>query len=174
MEETWEFFAPFAHIPGRLEWCRIRSPTHGVFDTCIVLGDSTADAATVYVNDDSGEAFMAERYPECTTIRVHAGDLRMRESPDGRRLHCRLVAHEGPLRRAEVAFLAQGRVPRQTPYGGQGRPVWGSRYTCWGVDLEYDAELHGILRWEDEREVLSGTPGILTVGSCAKITPLAG
>lgn len=171
-ETVWEFYAPFAHLPGRLEWCRIRGPTHGVLDTCIVLGETAADPATVYVNSEAGERFMSDRFPECSTFRVASRSLGIQESVDRLRLHARLHADDGPLRRAEMAFTARSDVPRQVEYGGHGRPVWGGRFTCWGVDLEVDADVHGIIRWEGEREALAGTPGILTLGSMGRLEPL--
>lgn len=168
----WEFYAPFAHLPGRLEWCRIRSPTHGVFDTCIVLGKSTAEPASVYVDSEAGQRFMAQRFPQCSTHRVDAARLSIQESSGGRRVHGRLRAEAGPLRRAEMVFVARGDVPRQVEYGGQGLPVWGSDHTCWGVDLELDAEVHGLVHWEARREALAGAEGILTLGSMGRLTPV--
>src|ERR1051326_372296 len=92
---AYEFFAPFAHLPGRVELCRIRSPTHGVFDTCIVLGASPAVPATVYVNSTLGAAFLAERYPECTAVRVAPSGLTVAESADGRTVTGTLRAEAG-------------------------------------------------------------------------------
>ncbi len=160
-----EFYAPFAHLPGRIEWCRIHASTHGSFDCCIILGDSTADPATVYVNDDIGEDFMADRFPECTTIRLPAKSLRMQESQHGRRLHCHLNATEGPVRSVDMAFVAEAGKPREQAYGGEGKPVWGSKFTCRGVDLELDCAVHGVVNWADGPEPLAATQGILTVGS---------
>ncbi len=167
-----EFYGPFAHIPGRLEWCRIRSPTHGVFDTCIVIEQTTSDPVTVYVNADNGEAFMHDRFPECTTIRVPADALQMLESDGGHRLDCHLTADDGPLRAVHMTFQAAHAKPRQVPYGGQGRPVWGSRYTCDGIDLELDADVVGKMQRHDGARDLRGSPGIITVGSMGKLTLL--
>src|SRR5690349_7900651 len=94
---AYEFFAPFAHLEGRFEWCRIRSPTHGVFDCFIVLGKSTAEPATVYVNSVLGAAFMKDRYPECAAVRVPPAGLSITESPDGRTISGTLAADAGPL-----------------------------------------------------------------------------
>ncbi|MFO1535100.1 MAG: hypothetical protein ABR586_05500 [Thermoplasmatota archaeon] len=170
---VYEFFAPFAHIPGRYEWCRIRSPTHGVFDTFIVLGGSTKVPATVYVNSVLGAKFMAERYPECTAIRVPPGGLTLGESPDGRSVTGTLHADTGPVRKATMAFRAPGMaLPKAVPYGGDGGPVWGGRFTCWGVDLNLDAACDGTLEREDgKRETLRGAPAILTLGSFGRIAP---
>ncbi len=167
-----EFFGPFAHLPGRLEWCRIRSPTHGVFDTCIVIDRTTSDPVTVYVDSDQGERFMAERFPGCTAIRVPAGAMTLQESDGGHRLHCRLAAKSGPLRNADMTFKATPGVPRQVAYGGEGKPVWGSAYTCRGVDLELDAAVRGELVWATGPEDVAGTPGILTLGSMGELTLL--
>lgn len=159
-----EFYAPFAHLPGRLEWCRIRGPTHGVFDTVIVIEETTADPVTVYVDSDEGVAFMADRFPESTAIRLPAGAIAMQESPDGRRLQCSIRADDGPLRAAEMSFHAGGGAPREVAYGGDG-PCWGSRHVCTGVDLELDAAVHGLIQWADHEEPLDGAHGILTMGS---------
>ncbi len=165
-----EFYAPFAHLPGRLEWCRIRSPTHGVFDTCIVIEKTTADPVTVYVNSEAGERFMTQRFPESTAIRVPANRLVMQESDGGLRLQCRLRADRGPVRRIDMQFRAQAALPREVPYGG-GR-CWGSRYTCTGVDLELDADVTGLVRWADRDEPLAGGRGIVTVGSMGTLTQI--
>lgn len=169
-----EFFAPFAHVPGRFEWCRIRSPTHGVFDCFIVLGASTAVPATVYVRDDVGEAFMHDRYPECTALRVPGDALSVTESDDGRTVTGHLEAETGPVRRAEMTLRGAEGVPEEVPYGGTGFPVWGGRWTCEGVDLNVPARVSGFVEDGDgAREDLSGAEGIVTLGSHAVITPLA-
>jgi len=170
---VYECFAPFAHVPGRYEWCRIRSPTHGVFDTFIVLGASTAAPATVYVRDDAGAAFLRDRFPECSAIRVGADDLRIEESADHRVVQGVLRAGEGPLRQARMRLAArEDALPRQAPYGGDGRPVWGSRFTCWGVDLALDAQADGAVVHEDGREErLAGAPAVVTLGSFGRIAP---
>lgn len=168
-----EFFAPFAHVPGRFEWCRIRSPTHGVFDCFIVLGASTAVPATVYVRDDVGKAFMRDRYPECTTLRVPEGDLRIGESDGGRTVTGSLRADAGPVRRAQMTLRGAGGVPEEVPYGGTGFPVWGGRWTCEGVDLNVPAQVTGFVEGPDgRREDLAGAEGIVTLGSHAVIAPL--
>ncbi len=76
MTEVWEFYAPFAHIEGKYEWCRIRTTTHGIFDTFILFPYS--EQVTVYVVDDAGEQFMRDRYPECDTYRPCGSRLRSR------------------------------------------------------------------------------------------------
>ena len=172
---SYEFFAPFAHLPGKLEWCRIRSPTHGVLDTCIVLGASTAVPATVYVNSALGAAFMAERFPECTAIRVAPSGLAVEESPDGRTVTGKLKADAGPLREATMTLRAGATaMPRNVPYGGDGAPTWGGRWTCWGVDLVLDGHADGRLTWSDGRkEDLRGAPCIVTLGSFGRLAPRA-
>jgi hypothetical protein len=171
---AYEFFAPFAHVAGKYEWCRIRSPTHGVLDCFIVLGRSTSEAATVYVNSVLGASFMAERYPECTTVRLPPSGLSIVESPDGRTVTGSLAATEGPLREVAMTLRAgPGAIPRAVPYGGEGKPVWGSRWTCWGVDLALDGSADGRLAWADGRvEALRGAPCIVTLGSFGRIAPL--
>jgi len=168
---VYEFFAPFAHVPGKYEWCRIRSPTHGVFDTFILLGQTTADPAAVHVNSVLGEAFMKERYPECLTIRVSPGELEIAESPDGRTITGRCRSSVGPVRAAEMTVKAPATaLPKQVPYGGEGKPVWGSRFTCWGVDLCLDATVNGRIQWAEGKVTdFRGTPGILTLGSFGRL-----
>ncbi len=170
---AYEFFAPFAHVPGRYEWCRIRSPTHGVFDCFIVLGESTAVPATVYVDSGAGAAFMADRYPQSACIRVGAGDLRLEELDGGRSVSGRLVADTGPVRRVDLTLRGGAALPRQSEYGGQGFPVWGSSWACWGVDLELDAEVAGaVVHADGHEERLDGAPGIVTLGSFGRLTPI--
>jgi hypothetical protein len=171
---AYEFFAPFAHVAGKYEWCRIRSATHGVLDCFILLGRSTAVPATVYVNSTLGAAFMAERYPECKAIRLPPSGLSLSDSPDGRTVTGSLKSAEGPLREATMTLRAgPGAIPKAVPYGGEGKPVWGSRWTCWGVDLALDGHADGRLVWEDGRkESLSGAPCIVTLGSFGRLAPL--
>lgn len=168
---VYEFYGPFAHVPGRYEWCRIRGPTHGVFDCFIVLGETTTDPAVVYVTSEEGEAFMRDRYPECTTI--IARRLELGESRRGRTVHGRLVARQGPVREADLAFIGGDGVPEQVPYGGTGAPVWGSkRFTCWGVDLNLPAKVKGHVVMPDGRRDLDGEQGIVALGSFGRIAPL--
>ncbi|HEX2021787.1 MAG TPA: hypothetical protein VHH36_03690 [Candidatus Thermoplasmatota archaeon] len=170
---VYEFFAPFAHVEGRYEWCRIRSPTHGVFDCFILL---EADPVVVYVSSDAGARFMAERYPECAAFRVAPDALRIEERDGGRTVAGTLVAGEGPLRRVALTLTAPPGVPEAVPYGGQGKPVWGSRrFTCWGVDLALRGRADGVVAHADGREVrLSAEPAIVTLGSFGRIAPLDG
>lgn len=169
---VYEFFAPFAHVPGRFEWCRIRSPTHGVFDCFIVLGASTAVPATVYVDSDHGASFMRDRYPECTCIRTDEQGLHLEESPYGRVVRGRMVAAEGPIRRAQMEFRAGPGLPKQAAYGGEGEPVWGSeRFTCWGVDLNLDAKVHGTVETSEGSVTFQGDHGIIASGSFGRIAP---
>src|ERR1051326_5722585 len=98
---SYEFFSPFAHVEGKYEWCRIRSPTHGVFDTFILVGESPV---VVYVASGSGARFMAERYPECRAFRVAPGDLSIEESRDGRTVRGRLRADVGPVQAADLTL----------------------------------------------------------------------
>jgi hypothetical protein len=173
VDVVYEFFAPFAHVPGRYEWCRIRSPTHGVFDTFIALGRSTEDPAAVYVNSELGAAFLRDRFPECQAIRVPPAQLALKESADGRTVTGRLRAAAGPVREADMALRAPAAaIPRAVPYGGEGRPVWGSRWTCWGVDLVLDGRAEGhVVHVDGRREAVRG-PCIVTLGSFGRIAPL--
>ena len=172
---AYEFFAPFAHVAGKYEWCRIRSATHGVFDTLILLGKTTAVPATVYVNSTLGAAFMHDRYPECTTIRLPPSGLSLSDSPDGRTVTGNLKAMEGPLREATMTLRADGSaLPKTVPYGGEGKPVWGGKWTCWGVDLNLDGHADGKLQFADGRVVtLRGEPCLVTLGSFGRLAPLA-
>ena len=171
---VYEFFAPFAHIPGRVEWCRIRSPTHGVFDSFIVLGRAPSAAPSVYVSSDVGERFMRERYPESAAFRVGTADLRIEERDGGRTVIGDLRSREGPVRTVKMTLQASGLVPRHVPYGGKGEPVWGSkRWTCWGVDLVLDATATGAIEWaEGYAEPIQRVPAIVTLGSFGRIAPL--
>jgi hypothetical protein len=171
---VYEFFAPFAHVPGKYEWCRIRSPTHGTVDCFILLGASTSVPATVFVNSVLGQQFMAERYPECTTIRVPPSDLTIAESGDGGTVTGKLRSSNGPVKEVDMTLRAPSTaVPRQVPYGGEGKPVWGGRWTCWGVDLVLDGSADGkILAADGKTTQLRGTPCIVTRGSFGRIAPL--
>jgi hypothetical protein len=171
---AYEFYAPFAHVAGRYEWCRIRSATHGSIDCFILLGKSTAVPATVYVNSTLGAAFMAERFPECATVRVPPSGLAIAESPDGRTVTGTLRSADGPLREATMTLRAgPSAIPKAVPYGGAGQPVWGSRWTCWGVDLALDGHADGRLVWADGRsEALHGAPCVVTLGSFGRLAPM--
>ncbi len=169
---VYEFFAPFVHIPGKYEACRIRSPTHGVFDCFIVLGPTTSDAATVYVNSAQGSAFMSQRYPECTTIRVQARGLRLGERRGGLSVAAALDATQGPVRKARLTFAAKAGIPTAVPYGGEGTPVWGSRFTCWGVDLVLKGQATGSIMAADGHKQRIATPCIVTLGSFGRLAPL--
>jgi hypothetical protein len=171
---VWEFFSPFAHVPGKYEWCRIHSPTHGSFDCFIVLGESTAVPPSVYVNSETGERFMADRYPESATFRIAPGRLRIRASADGRFVRGVLRAETGPVLRADLRFNAEpGTIPSAVPYGGAGFPVWGGQWACEGVDLALDGKCDGSIRFQDgSSERLRNTPCIVTAGSFARIVPL--
>lgn len=171
-EVVYEFFSPFAHVEGRYEWCRIRSPTHGVFDCFILL---EAKPVVVYVNSAEGARFMAERYPESTAIRVAPRALRLCAKRDDRVVRGRLRAKEGPVRKVRMTLAASpSAVPKNVPYGGTGAPVWGSaEWTCWGVDLVLEGQAAGTLRFADGRkEVLKAVRALVTLGSFGRIAPL--
>lgn len=167
---TYEFFAPFAHVEGRYEWCRIRSPTHGIVDAFILMGRTPV---VVYVATDEGARYMAERYPECSTFR--ASELRIAERDGGRTVVGHLRSDDGPVREADMTLTAPANAQAEpVAYGGEGKPVWGSkRFTCWGVDLVLRGRADGDLTWEDGRaESLRGEKGIVTLGSFGRISPL--
>ena len=143
-QETVEFYAPFAHIPGVYEVCRIHTVEYGSFDTAIIIHQGTDRPVTVYVNEAAGERFMAERFPESSCIRVDADGLTITASPDGRTVRLDLTAATGPLLRAELAFTARpGGQAEAAPYGDSSFPVWGSRYSCRGIDLNLPARAVG-------------------------------
>lgn len=174
-DAVWEFFSPFAHVPGRYEWCRIHSPTHGSFDTFIVLGVSTAHPPTVYVNSEAGRAFMADRYGESRCIQVSPTSLRIAAEEEGAAVLGILEASEGPVRSARMRLAADAAaVPKAVPYGGADFPVWGSRWSCEGIDLNRDGVCDGELVHSDgRRELFRGEPCIVAAGSVAMLRPLA-
>lgn len=168
---VYEFFAPFAHVEGKYEWCRIRSPTHGVLDTFILIERSPV---VVYVDTDAGARYLAERYPEVTAVKAAPGALRIEERDEGRTVVGSLTAREGPVRAAKMTFQAPVAKPRAVPYGGLGKPVWASKqWTCWGVDLVLDAKATGAIEWaEGFTTNLRGEPAIVTLGSFGRISSL--
>ncbi len=174
-DAVWEFFSPFAHLPGKFEWCRIHSPTHGTFDCFIALGGSTALPPAVYVNAENGERFMRERYPESATYRVGPRQLRIRASDDGCDVRGTLAADAGPVRRAVMRLRAESaQLPAAIPYGGKDFPVWGGRWSCEGVDLVREGRCDGSVRFADGTETrLRKESCAVTAGSFARIAPLA-
>lgn len=161
---AYEFFSPFCHIEGKYEWCRIRSPTHGMFNVFIELGASTQVPATVYVEDDAGESFMKDRYPESKCVRARR--VTISEENGGYTVNGYLNS-DGPIKEAQMVFKAKPKTPEQVPYGGDS--VWGSAFACEGVDLNLKALTKGMIRREEGIETLS-QPGILTLGSFGKLT----
>lgn len=173
MSPLYEFYAPFAHIPGRYELARIHSPTHGSFDTVIVIMTTTDRPVVVYVNSAAGERFMTERYPESTAIRVPPDALTLSGDAWSPTVAGELVAEEGPVRRMNLRFdLSDATVlPKAVPYGGDDFPVWGSRFTCSGVDLELPATLSGAVESaEGTVERWNGEPAVITRGSFGAIS----
>jgi hypothetical protein len=170
MTDVWEFYAPFAHVEGKYEWCRIRTTTHGAFDTFILFPYS--ERVTVYVIDDAGQRFMQDRYPECDTYR--ALSLSINEQAAGQQVAGSLAADVGPIREITMQFAAQSVLPKAVEYGGKGQPVWNSkRFTCWGVDYVLDARASGQIRWHDDRlEQLEDVAAIVTSGSVGHIMPI--
>jgi hypothetical protein len=170
---VYEFFAPFAHVEGRYEWCRIRSPTHGVFDVFIVLNpEGTQRPAVVYVNDEAGKSFMADRYPACKTIQLPGEALVLAERERGRVVQGRMESRQGPVRKAEMTFTADAdETPTNVAYGGTGSAIWGNEaLTCWGVDLVLRAEVSGEIHHESgEIEAFAGDDALVTLGSFGRI-----
>ncbi|MDR3139086.1 MAG: hypothetical protein LBT95_05360 [Treponema sp.] len=169
---VWEFYSPFAHVPGRYEWCRIHSPTHGSFDAFILLAESTALPPWVYLSAEEGLRFMADRYPESRTFR--AAELRIESSPDGCVVRGLLRAGGGPVSFAEMRLAADCRdIPRMAPYGGGEAAVWGSRWSCAGVDLVRDGRCDGSIRFAPDAgftgEILSAAPCLVSAGSFGMI-----
>ncbi len=176
MSESIEFYAPFAHLPGRYEWCVIHSVTHGSFACFIVIRDGTHRPVTVYHCSSRAARFMADRFPESTAIRASPSQLRIEtigsDAGSGDRIvRGRLIAATGPVALARMTFLSSAdSIPRPAPYGGGDFAVWGSRWTCEGVDMEVDASVVGHVRVRDGRhEQFHGDPGILTVGSYGRL-----
>ncbi len=176
MSEFIEFYAPFVHVPGRYEWCCIHSVTHGSFVCFIVVHDGTDRPVTVYHCSSHAARFMADRFPESEAISVPPSRLRI-EAIDpvtgsgDRIVRCRLSAATGPVALARMTFLSPVHaVPRPTPYGGAGLPVWGSRWTCEGVDMEVDASVVGYVRLRDgRRDQLGDDRAVVTVGSYGRL-----
>lgn len=173
MQDIYEFYSPFAHIPGQFEWARVHSPTHGSFDCFIVIHEGTDKPVTVYVNSNTGEQFMADRYPESRAIRLGEHDLSIVAGAQGRTLECRMEAAEGPVRFATMTFTAdRDALPKAAPYGGPKERVWGSRYSCEGVDLELLSGVSGEIILEDGGEEIAATEAVITLGSFGKISEL--
>ena len=172
-----EFYESFAHLPGRYEWCRIHSTTHPSFDCFIVIHGRLDEPVTVYVSSDAGEAFMRDRYPESEVIRVSPAELSIRhdERAATHVVTGELRANGGPVVEARMEFRAPAdRAARAAPYGSGEFPVWGSRWSCEGVDLELDATLEGYVRRADEvaPEAFEKERAVLTLGSYGRIAPL--
>ncbi|MCA1813117.1 MAG: hypothetical protein LC624_04085 [Halobacteriales archaeon] len=126
--------------------------------------------ADVWHASHAGARFLEERYPEC---RAHAAEeLRIDERDGGRTVIGVLRSADGPVREAAMRFTAPEGIPEQVPYGGDGKPVWGSRFTCAGVDLDLAAHVQGrVVRPDGSVERLDGAPGVVTLGSYGRITP---
>lgn len=168
-----EFYSPFAHLAGEYEWARIHSTTHGSFDSFIVIHGSTDEPVTVYVAADNGLEYMALRYPESNAVDVRPdGHLELSSARRGRSISGRLASPLGPVRAASMDFVAdESQAGRGVPYGGAGFAVWGSRYSCEGVDLELDAAVEGWIVTDSDRWELNGRRGIVTLGSYGLIRP---
>lgn len=169
-DEQTEFYSPFVHIPGKYEWCRIHSPSHGSFDCFILIESTTDQAVTVYVNDDKGKAFMADRYPESRCYRVKVEQLRIAHNEEAAVVSGWLQSEEGPVQEASMIFRYDPKeVPVESSYGGESFSVWGSRWSCSGVDLERKALANGYVLSGDNEILLRNEPAVATAGSYGKI-----
>ncbi len=165
-QEQTEFYSPFAHIPGRFEWCRIHAPSHGSFDSFIYIHSTTDQPVTVYVNCQQGEQFMADRYPESQCIRVKPEQLTINSSQDGSLLTGYLSANEGPVRSALMTFHTKIISDLCTSnYGSDQFKVWGSQWVCQGIDLERKATVNGFVHTEADNINFQEETAILTFGS---------
>jgi hypothetical protein len=189
---VYEFFHPFAHLPGRYEWCTIHSPTHGSFDCFIIIHVGTHRPVTVYVNHPRGACFMRDRYPESRCVLVAESDLTVTSQERGRVVGVRLravggqgsgapdprrpgTANAGSVREVDLLLSAdRDAVPEQAPYGGAAFPVWGGRFSCEGVDLNLAAGATGFVVLQDggREDFAPPAGGIVTVGSYGRIAPL--
>ncbi len=126
MHDIYEFYCPFAHIPGFYEWARIHSPAYGSFDCFIIIHNKdTAKPVTVYVNSDIGARYMRNRYPQSLCYRVSPESLKLHSEAEGRTVVGHLEAAEGPIQRVTMKFIAGGDVPpKESMYGGDQFFVW--------------------------------------------------
>ncbi len=170
---THEFYAPFFHLPGRYEWCTIHAEHYGSFDCFIVIHSTTDQPVTVYLSAENGRRFMAGRFPESTTIQVSPDALRI-EARGTRSAGGYLEAQAGPVRHVEMEFNAEpGATPAACVYGAPLFAVWGSRFSCEGVDLNLAARARGrVLTATGAEERFADEPGIITSGSYGRLTEL--
>lgn len=170
---SYEFYVPFFHVPGRYEWCTIHAEQYGSFDCFIVIHTTTDRPVTVYVSAESGARFMRERFPESTAVRVSPAALQI-EAHDTRSARGRVTAEEGPVRSAEMEFVARAdALPVATHYGDRSFAVWGSRFWCEGVDMELPAGVTGrVVGADGSEERFENADGILTVGSYGELQEL--
>lgn len=167
-----EFYSPFVHIPGRYEWCRIHNADYGSFDMFIIIHAGTDQPVTVYVNSELGKQYMDDRYPESTTYVIKPGDLSIDVEKDTRAIIGTLRSRRLPIRSVSMRFVPAANAPiRERRYGGDAFRVWGSNWSCSGVDLEIDAVVTGSFVQDDGEEVFHDTPGIITLGSYGHIRP---
>jgi len=161
-----EFYAPFAHIPGRYEFCRIHSPSHGSFDTFNYVQTTTDQPVCVYVCSENGQGFMNDRYPECRCVSVTSDKLGITSDQAGRKVQGHLEAEEGPVKSVELTLTAPADAkPVESPYSGQKFMVWGSKWSCTGMDLDLKAWVQGQIELADGKTEDIDESGILTLGS---------
>lgn len=167
---SYEFYAPFFHIPGRYEWCTIHAEHYGSFDCFILIHTTTDKPVTVYLTAENGMRFMRDRFPESAAIEVSPEALSI--TMDGHRAaRGYLSSDRGPVRLAELEWRTEpGATPVASSYGDRSFAVWGSRFSCEGVDLELAARVSGRVVDADGGEaVFSDEPGILTLGSYGRL-----
>lgn len=168
--EQLEFYAPFAHIPGKYEWCRIHSAGYGSFDTFIIIEDRTDTPVTVYLTSEKGGAFMRDRYPES---RVYQAEHLIISTEDaGRTVSGNLKATEGPVSNSTMVFTGlSDTAGRIVPYGADDYAVWGSQWSCSGVDMEISCRVTGTITQEGSTEIIDSN-AVVTLGSYGIIRPL--
>lgn len=168
-EEVHEFYGPFAMVDDLIEFVHIVSPTHGEFDTALLLEPRPPQ---IYVASDAGERFLRERYPNARAFRVAAHELLLESLDHGRALVCDLTARDGPFRRLSVLVRAE-RDARYTPERYEAKGVWGSPgLACLGVDIRLAARASGRIEWADGRIEAVDRRAVLFRGSYGKIQPI--
>ncbi len=118
---------------------------------------------------------MASRYPESRCCRVPAECLSITASAEGLRTEGVLdvpqsARSDGPVSRARMVFEAEPHaVPEEKHYGSSRFTVWGSKWSCTGVDLELKARVSGLIILKEKEEVFDKTQGIICLGSYGDI-----
>ena len=170
-EQFTEFYSPFAHIPGRYEWCRLHNAHYGSFLLFIVIHGATDKPVTVYVDSDAGATYMRDLYPESTAYKLAPGSLRLSQDADSGAVSGSLSTIQGPIRGVRMRFDPVAGAPlRESPYGGEEFRVWGSAWSCTGVDLEAPAVVNGSVHEPTRAIEFDGTEAVIALGSYGHIT----